>query len=391
MGTRWKITREIYLLLPAFLLFGLIAGCVPGLPAITPPESYKGPIAERPNHQAGDYWLYERDNRTTAKADAGSLAGHIEFPLWLGRTWSYRSGALKIGQPATSKAHRADVEIECEAKAFKQVTVTAGSFDAFECSCQCRVIGAGNYEPGCGQWTIWYAPTVKNIIRTETGSTDSSMQLVEYKALQQRSVPQVATEKMSQRKEQQADEAKPVSRPGFKAEKPEWKVGYEWRYAWKRPGTSGTLVREVVKEDVFNGLPSYMVKAEGNENFYAKDGFGLLATVSKGKVLSKRDLPRHNLSWPLEVGKEWQNAYTLERIEQKSSQRFDQRMVVTKIEEVKVPAGNFQALKIEVSTSRGGNLVEELWYAPQVKWFVKSKFYSQNGVREEELISFKVD
>jgi hypothetical protein len=38
------------------------------------------------------------------------------------------------------------------------------------------------YEPGCGDWTIWYAPAVKNIIRTKTASTETSLELVEYKA-----------------------------------------------------------------------------------------------------------------------------------------------------------------------------------------------------------------
>jgi hypothetical protein len=66
-------------------------------------------------------------------------------------------------------------------------------------------------------------------------------------------------------------------------------------------------------------------------------------------------------------------------------------MVIVKIEEIKVPAGTFETFKIEAYDSYGGNLTSEYWYSPKAKWFVRFKRYLREGVREEELISLKVD
>lgn len=176
-----------------------------------------------------------------------------------------------------------------------------------------------------------------------------------------------------------------------KIERPEWKLGHQWRYGWKSPGTSGTLTREVVREESFANVPAYVVRVGKNENFYAKEVLGLIGTMVGGKVTLKRDVPYQPLSWPLEVGKEWNNSFTLERLVEKSSQRFDNRVVVSKVESVQVPAGIYEALKIEVYGAYTGNLLNEYWYSPQVKWFVRSRAYNQDGVREEELLSYKID
>ena len=173
--------------------------------------------------------------------------------------------------------------------------------------------------------------------------------------------------------------------------KPEWKPGNQWRYGWKRPGTSGTLTREVLREESFAGVPAYVVRAGKNENFYAKEVLGLLATKAGGKITLRRDVPYQPLSWPLEVGKEWKNSYVLERLEEKSSQRYDNRIFVSKVEAVQVPAGTFETFKIEVYGAHSGNLQTEYWYSPQVKWFVRTRTYEQDGVREEELLNYKID
>jgi len=186
-------------------------------------------------------------------------------------------------------------------------------------------------------------------------------------------------------------EAKPVLRKDLIGQKPEWKIGFEWQYAWRTPGRTGSLKREIIREDTFEGVPSYVMKVGVNENFYTRDILGLLATVARGKVISKRNLPFQPLSWPLEIEKEWRNSFMLERLGGKSSQTADNQMMVSNIEEVKVPAGTFEAFKIEVYGSSSGNLLEERWYSPKVKWFVKERIYLSSGVREEELISFKVD
>lgn len=186
-------------------------------------------------------------------------------------------------------------------------------------------------------------------------------------------------------------QAKPIMRPGMKAEKPEWKVGFEWQYAWKRPGGSGTFTREIVREAIFEGVLCYVIRNGQEENFHPKDTLGLLATMSGGKLTFKRDVPFQPVSWPLEVGKMWRNTFTLERLEQKSSQTFDTRFVVPRIEEVAVPAGTFEAFKIENYNFDTGRLEAEYWYSPKVRRFVKERLYQERGILERDLISFKAD
>jgi hypothetical protein len=176
MNSRWPVVHQkafcvVVLFLP------LISGCTPTAHLSTPPENYKGPIVERPQIQKGDYWVYQRGNLTKFKTAA--LPANIEFPVWVGKRWSYEGSAARPGQPATTP-FRISTTITCDAVAFKPITVAAGTFGAFECACDCSH-SSPYYEPGCGQWKFWYAPDVKNVIRTNTETTDTSLELLEYK------------------------------------------------------------------------------------------------------------------------------------------------------------------------------------------------------------------
>jgi ribulose kinase len=78
-------------------------------------------------------------------------------------------------------------------------------------------------------------------------------------------------------------------------------------------------------------------------------------------------------------------------VQEKSSRTIDARIVVANVEEITLSAGTFETFKIEVYDNYAGKLSSEHWYSPKVKWFVKNKTYLANGVREEELLSFKSD
>lgn len=170
--------------------------------------------------------------------------------------------------------------------------------------------------------------------------------------------------------------------PTVKADRPEWKVGYEWQYSWKDHSGNGTLTKEIIREEPFAGVPSFVLKRAKGEDFYTKDILGLLGTMSGGRITVKRTAPFQALSWPLEVGKEWSNSYIAQRLEEKSSESLEHRVVVTKLEPVEVSAGTFDAFKIEIYNARTGTLLNEYWYAPEVKWFVRSRVYNREGVRE---------
>jgi len=87
----------------------------------------------------------------------------------------------------------------------------------------------------------------------------------------------------------------------------------------------------------------------------------------------------------------WRSTYLSENLADKSSQNLDFRMVVSSLEKVQVPAGAFDAYKIDAYGFYSRNLAAEYWYSPETKWFVKTRNYRQDGLREDELISFKVD
>ena len=186
-------------------------------------------------------------------------------------------------------------------------------------------------------------------------------------------------------------EVKAGVRSGPKAEKPEWKVGYEWTYAWKQNDRSGRYTSEIVREDMFEGIPSYVTRNGKNESYYAKDVLGVVARKTDGQLEYKRSSPRLNYLWPLELGKEWTNSYLRENIKERSSQTFNYRMVVPKMEEVTVPAGTFETFKVEVYIPHTGKLFAEYWYSPKIKRAVKEREFLDDGLREEELIGFKAD
>ena len=135
--------------------------------------------------------------------------------------------------------------------------------------------------------------------------------------------------------------SKDLARSGAKAEKPDWKAGYQWKYTWKQAARSGAFTNEIVREEAFEGNPAYVIRNGNNEDYYVKDNLGMVARKSGGKVVFKRSDPRLNFLWPLEIGKEWTNSYLRENVRTKTFETFAYKMTVTKMEELIVPAGTF--------------------------------------------------
>jgi hypothetical protein len=67
-------------------------------------------------------------------------------------------------------------------------------------------------------------------------------------------------------------------------------------------------------------------------------------------------------------------------------------MVVSRIEEMTVPAGTFQAARIEAYDPKSGRLLFERWYSPQAKYYIKTRAYvTKEGLVEQDLTSLKVN
>jgi len=295
--------------------------------------------------------------------------GTLSWPLYVGKTWTatYTFNNRRQGMIV------GPVNSEYRATAYEDVTVPAGTWKAFKIESE-----AANSAFS----TIWYAPDIKLIVKriNETtvghpmGRTKLVYEIIDY----------TAAEKPSPK-----SQLNPAIRTGIKAERPEWQIGYQWQYAWTGPAGKGTFTQELIGEDNVEGIPVWVIRSLKNDNLFDKNMLGLVAVRSGEKWVSKRSAPFQLLSWPLEAGKEWKFNHVLEQVQEKSSRTIDARIVVANVEEIKVPAGAFEVYRIEVYNNYTGQLFSEHWYSPKVKWFVKNKTYLPNGVREEELLSYK--
>jgi len=162
------------------------------------------------------------------------------------------------------------------------------------------------------------------------------------------------------------------------AEAPQYKVGDTWKYGrtdlWRNERTEGwTLtVAGIADGQVrFDGLNE---RKENFRLFYTLDG----NYISGGRNHIKPYVPQ--LSFPLAVGKTWSGEY-----EWKNRQGIygtsDIKVKVLARETVTVPAGTFDAFKIESqgsyrrSDSSGvGSMRSLYWYAPSVKRIVREEY-----------------
>jgi len=151
------------------------------------------------------------------------------------------------------------------------------------------------------------------------------------------------------------------------------------------------IVIQVAREEIFEDSPSYVLAIGKNEYPHAKINLGVLATVSGGKTIIKNEPASLPLAWPLETGKQWRNSYVSVDTERKRTQKIDTEAVVAALEAVRVPAGTFEAFRVETYDTQTGELISEQWYAPRARWFVKSIIYRDEGPLVQELISLKID
>ena len=179
--------------------------------------------------------------------------------------------------------------------------------------------------------------------------------------------------------------------------RPEWEIGDEWEHQVFLVLKSGkeekgpTRLLKVIEKEDFEGTMCYVL-AESikslSRSYYTLD-LNRKGFVNKvdSKVLSKAKYTPDTmeLSWPLRVGKKWEQSYTgvIESRSNGGRGKLKKREVTVKatlevvgMEKVKVPAGEFVTFKIVKRID--DVVVEEYWYSPEVKWLVRTKVYYQN-------------
>jgi hypothetical protein len=171
---------------------------------------------------------------------------------------------------------------------------------------------------------------------------------------------------------------------------PAWSVGDEWQYAYQGPAESGSYVWSVNRVEALDGVSHYVVKSGTREIFYRVSDLAVTTERVDGVIVLLERPPRLIYAWPLEAGKSWVQHHRQERPVERQAIERDSAWTVATQETVTVVAGTFRTFKIEWRNMNSRALFQELWYAPDVKQLVKLREFLTSGVRERELIAFKL-
>jgi hypothetical protein len=171
---------------------------------------------------------------------------------------------------------------------------------------------------------------------------------------------------------------------------PVWQVGDEWQYAYKSPSDSGTYVWSVNRIESIEGVRHYVIKTGTREIFYRVSDLATSLERADGVVVNRDTPSRLSFAWPLTVGKSWEQSYRQERPVDRTTTDRNSLYTVDVEELVTVLAGTFRTLKISWRNKNTNAIIYKMWYAPDVKQWVKIREVLSNGIRERELVAFKL-
>ncbi len=182
-------------------------------------------------------------------------------------------------------------------------------------------------------------------------------------------------------------------RDEFSVGKPEWLVGFRWKYEVNESNKMSERVDEIVGTALTAHGPAFLLRDGSEETARSMEDMGILETRKNGTIMSRYDRSGSLFTWPLVAGKQWTATYSIEDIESKKTRAVQRVRFVAGSELVKVPAGTFKAVKLEFYAPRTGRLIGEYWYSPETRWFVKTVSYESVNAyyREEQLVSYKLE
>jgi hypothetical protein len=150
--------------------------------------------------------------------------------------------------------------------------------------------------------------------------------------------------------------------------RPEWHAGDRWVHVWTAGTQKGVKTSEVLGVREVSGAKYIAVRMEPANVYFTMDlHWAWAASVAESRVLARAVPPFPWFNWPLELGKRWEYVGVAENQEGKSPIRDTYRVMA--IEEVQVPAGTFRAVKI--TREVGALILDQYWYSPDVRWYVK--------------------
>jgi len=155
-------------------------------------------------------------------------------------------------------------------------------------------------------------------------------------------------------------------------------------YGWTSGSETGTKTVEVVEIREINKVTFYLVRVGDLEHFYTRE-LQWAGTMREQKVESRMSPPQPWFVWPLEGGRRWTHHATYEDANSKTE--VADRFSVVSTELVEVPAGRFNAVKVVRETDRRD--VDEYWYAPDVRFYVKWVGRRGDAQFEEQLREYR--
>lgn len=178
---------------------------------------------------------------------------------------------------------------------------------------------------------------------------------------------------------------------------PTWTPGDQWTFWWDNPRSSGTFVWSVDREQVVDETPYYVVLSRqtasqpAREFYYQKADLAWRMEMMNGAVESKAEPAQLRYVWPLTIGGAWEQTVTVTTVrEEKTSTETRARSCqVTGEETVTVAGGIYRTVKI-VCRDKTNQVVSEMWYAPEVRHWVKEWSRFSWGVQERELMAVKL-
>ncbi len=154
---------------------------------------------------------------------------------------------------------------------------------------------------------------------------------------------------------------------------PEWRTRDRWVYDWTSGEQNGTKTIEVVETKTINAVSYFVLRLDGVEHYYTKD-LHWAAAVRESRVEARMVPPLPWFMWPLTAAQHWDHRGAFE--DANGSRGFNDRFTVVGLEQIDVPAGRFQAMKVvreAVQVAREGERrdFDEYWYSADVRWYVR--------------------
>jgi hypothetical protein len=165
---------------------------------------------------------------------------------------------------------------------------------------------------------------------------------------------------------------------------PEWRPGDRWVYGWTSGSDAGTKTVEVIEIREINTVKFYLVQVGDLQHFYTRE-IQWAGTMREQKIESRMSPPEPWFVWPLEKGQRWTHHATYE--DGKGKSEVTDRFAVVATEVVEVPAGRFNALRVVRETDRRD--IDEYWYAPEVRFYVKWIGRRGDAQFEEQLREYR--